>query len=107
MKGFWLHENPQLDIRQSGPYRVGVSRRGASEYPAGLLSFFADVERAWVALGGMPHVGKMFGFYDPTQPAGRASGVGIGGHYCCFSEDPKARTAGYFMIRFGVLNLAG
>jgi len=41
----------------------------ASEYPDKLLHFFADIERAWVALGGMPHTGKMFGFYDPSQPA--------------------------------------
>jgi FAD/FMN-containing dehydrogenase len=45
----------------------------ASEYPAELLHFFADIERAWVALGGMPHVGKVFGFYDPSQPAGSFS----------------------------------
>lgn len=45
----------------------------ASEYPNRLLHFFADIERAWVALGGMPHTGKMFGFYDPSQPAGTFS----------------------------------
>jgi len=45
----------------------------ASEYPARLLHFFADIERVWVALGGMPHTGKMFGFYDPSQPAGSFS----------------------------------
>jgi len=45
----------------------------ASEYPARLLHFFADIERAWVALGGMPHTGKVFGFYDPSQPAGSFS----------------------------------
>ena len=44
-----------------------------SEYPDRLLHFFADIERAWVALGGMPHTGKMFGFYDPGQPAGTFS----------------------------------
>ncbi|NBF04694.1 FAD-binding protein [Pseudomonas sp. Fl5BN2] len=45
----------------------------ASEYPNRLLRFFADIERAWVALGGMPHTGKMFGFYDPSRPAGTFS----------------------------------
>ncbi|WP_342623909.1 FAD-binding protein [Pseudomonas alkylphenolica] len=45
----------------------------ASDYPDRLLHFFADIERAWVALGGMPHTGKMFGFYDPTQPPGTFS----------------------------------
>jgi hypothetical protein len=34
------------------------------------LQLFADVERDWVAMGGFPHGGKMYGFYDPTQPAG-------------------------------------
>jgi FAD/FMN-containing dehydrogenase len=41
----------------------------SSEYPAELLKFFAHVERKWVSLGGLPHNGKMFGFYDPTDQA--------------------------------------
>ena len=36
-----------------------------SRYPAELLHFFADIERDWVRLGGMPHNGKMYGFFDP------------------------------------------
>ena len=42
---------------------VGTS----SQYPDNLLKFFAHVERTWVSLGGLPHNGKMFGFYDPTD----------------------------------------
>jgi FAD/FMN-containing dehydrogenase len=42
-----------------------VPTQEASKYPAELLHSFADIERAWIALGGMPHHGKMFGFYDP------------------------------------------
>lgn len=42
----------------------------SADYPQALLQFFADVERDWVAMGGMPHNGKMYGFYDPTAPAG-------------------------------------
>lgn len=45
----------------------------ASDYPDRLLHFFADIERDWVALGGMPHTGKMFGFYNPAQPSGTYS----------------------------------
>ncbi len=41
-----------------------------NQYPGSLLRFFADIERAWIALGGMPHNGKMYGFYDPGQPVG-------------------------------------
>jgi hypothetical protein len=41
----------------------------SSEYPVELLKFFAHVERKWVSLGGLPHNGKMFGFYDPTDLA--------------------------------------
>jgi FAD/FMN-containing dehydrogenase len=41
----------------------------SSEYPAELLKFFAHVERKWVSLGGLPHNGKVFGFYDPTDRA--------------------------------------
>jgi FAD/FMN-containing dehydrogenase len=40
----------------------------ASAYPAKLLQFFAKVERKWVEMGGFPHNGKMYGFYDPTPP---------------------------------------
>lgn len=38
------------------------------QYPDELLKFFATVERQWVAMGGLPHNGKMYGFYDPTDP---------------------------------------
>jgi hypothetical protein len=38
-----------------------------SDYPPALLKFFAHVERKWVSLGGLPHNGKMYGFYDPTD----------------------------------------
>lgn len=47
-----------------------VPAEQASKYPAELLHFFADIERAWVALDGMPHQGKMYGFYDPAGAAG-------------------------------------
>ena len=39
----------------------------SSQYPAALLQFFSTVERKWVSLGGLPHNGKMYGFYDPTD----------------------------------------
>jgi len=49
-------------------YSVFVDRtKKASDYPPKLLKFFADVERGWVAMGGIPHGGKMYGFYDPTE----------------------------------------
>jgi FAD/FMN-containing dehydrogenase len=41
-----------------------------SDYSRKLLQFFADVERGWVEMGGFPHNGKMYGFYDPTAAAG-------------------------------------
>jgi FAD/FMN-containing dehydrogenase len=41
-----------------------VPAEEASRYDGDLLQFFADIEREWVALGGMPHHGKMYGFYD-------------------------------------------
>jgi FAD/FMN-containing dehydrogenase len=42
----------------------------SADYPTPLLQFFADVERDWVAMNGYPYHGKMYGFYDPTQPPG-------------------------------------
>ena len=42
-----------------------------SDYSPKLLQFFADVEREWVKMGGFPHNGKMYGFYDPS-PGGIA-----------------------------------
>src|SRR5215510_11095502 len=41
----------------------------SSEYPDKLLKFFAHFERERVRSSGLPHNGKMFGFYDPTDPA--------------------------------------
>jgi FAD/FMN-containing dehydrogenase len=48
----------------------------ASAYPAKLLQFFADVERKWVEMGGFPHNGKMYGFYDPADAPGTYSKTG-------------------------------
>lgn len=50
-----------------------VPEEQASDYPAPLLQFFADIERDWVALGGMPHNGKMWGFHDPADPTGHTA----------------------------------
>jgi FAD/FMN-containing dehydrogenase len=44
-----------------------------TEYSPAMLAFFAGIERAWVERGGWPHNGKMYGFYDPTAPAGTAT----------------------------------
>jgi hypothetical protein len=44
-----------------------IEAQPAGDYPSQLLQFFADVERDWVALGGFPHSGKMYGFSDPGQ----------------------------------------
>lgn len=38
------------------------------EYTDKLKRLFSSVEREWVALGGWPHQGKMYGFFDPTAP---------------------------------------
>ena len=48
----------------------------ASQYPPQLLQFFADVERKWVGMGGFPHNGKMYGFYDPADASGGYSKTG-------------------------------
>jgi hypothetical protein len=42
------------------------------QYPANLMQFFADVEREWIGLGGWPHNGKMYGFYDPNGAPGNS-----------------------------------
>ncbi len=48
----------------------------AANYPQQLLQFFADVERDWVAMGGVTHNGKMYGFYDPKAAPGTHSATG-------------------------------
>jgi FAD/FMN-containing dehydrogenase len=50
-----------------------VESTPGSDYPKALQHFFADIERAWVAEGGWPHNGKMYGFYDPAQGLGTFS----------------------------------
>ena len=47
-----------------------VKATESSEYPSAMLQFFADIEREWIALGGLPHNGKMYGFYDPNAAPG-------------------------------------
>ncbi len=47
-----------------------IEPQPSADYPALLLQFFADVERDWVAMGGVTHNGKMYGFYDPTGAPG-------------------------------------
>lgn len=50
-----------------------VTSMPTSDYPKPMLDFFAKVERDWVALDGWPHNGKMYGFYDPSAPAGSST----------------------------------
>ncbi|HEX7174804.1 MAG TPA: D-arabinono-1,4-lactone oxidase [Pyrinomonadaceae bacterium] len=50
---------------------VEYDQTARPRYTAKLLQFFADVERKWVAMGGFPHHGKMYGFYDPTDESGK------------------------------------
>ncbi|HLL15217.1 MAG TPA: D-arabinono-1,4-lactone oxidase [Pyrinomonadaceae bacterium] len=47
-----------------------------TQYTPQLMQFFADVERQWVAMGGFPHNGKVYGFYDPTAGPGTYSATG-------------------------------
>ncbi len=43
-----------------------VPKVSADQYPKEMLDFFAAVERSWYGeYKGMPHNGKMYGFYDP------------------------------------------
>jgi len=43
-----------------------VPKGPSEDWPESTLNFFADVERAWYGEGGMPHNGKMYGFFDPS-----------------------------------------
>ncbi len=51
-------------------------KQKASDYPPKLLKFFADVEREWIKMGGFPHNGKIYGFYDPSDAPGTYSKTG-------------------------------
>ena len=44
-----------------------VEKTPVDQYPKQMLDFFAAIERSWYGeFGGMPHNGKMYGFYDPS-----------------------------------------
>ncbi|TNF66635.1 MAG: FAD-binding protein [Gammaproteobacteria bacterium] len=43
-----------------------TKKTDAMNFPKNILNFFANVEYQWVQLGGVPHQGKMYGFYDPS-----------------------------------------
>jgi len=50
-----------------------VKRTSVEEYPSSMLDFFAAIERSWYGdFKGMPHNGKMYGFFDPSA-SGNAS----------------------------------
>lgn len=55
---------------------IGVAAKNDAgnglQYTPNLLQFFADVEREWLGLGGWPHNGKMYGFYDPNGAPGNS-----------------------------------
>ena len=44
-----------------------VKAQSSSNYPEELRKYFAEVEYQWVNMGGFPHHGKMYGFYDPAH----------------------------------------
>jgi hypothetical protein len=44
---------------------TGKFGKNPKNYPRKLLHFMASVERKWYAAGGLPHQGKMYGFFDP------------------------------------------
>ena len=47
--------------------------KNPKNYPDKLLDFMARVEREWYNAGGLPHQGKMYGFFDPTSREGSYS----------------------------------
>ncbi|MGB8768633.1 MAG: D-arabinono-1,4-lactone oxidase [Candidatus Korobacteraceae bacterium] len=55
---------------------IGVAAMNSAnnglQFTPALLQFFADVESEWIGLGGWPHNGKMYGFYNPNGPAGNS-----------------------------------
>ena len=55
---------------------VEYNQTTPQQYTPTLLQFFADVERKWVQMGGFPHQGKVYGFYDPTAGPGTYSAGG-------------------------------
>ena len=43
-----------------------VNKENNIQYSQGMLNTFANIECQWVGMGGLPHQGKSYGFYDPT-----------------------------------------
>ncbi len=71
MAGTWADEADQetwfVNIDAIG----FVHPTDASEYRGELLNFFAAIEREWYgSFGGIPHNGKMYGFYNPEDDSG-------------------------------------
>lgn len=46
---------------------VQSCRKNPKCYSVNLLRFMATVERAWYNAGGLPHQGKIYGFFDPDN----------------------------------------
>ncbi|MCF6764681.1 FAD-binding protein [Thiotrichales bacterium 19S3-7] len=43
-----------------------TKKTDTTNYPQNILNFFANIEYQWVKLGGIPHQGKLYGFFDPS-----------------------------------------
>ncbi|MCF6807591.1 FAD-binding protein [Thiotrichales bacterium 19S9-12] len=56
---------------------ASTKKGDATNYPQNLLDFFANIEREWVKLGGFPHHGKLYGFYNPVLAETDKSVVGV------------------------------
>lgn len=69
------------------------------DFPDPMLQLFAAVERQWVALGGWPHNGKMYGFYDPNGPAGNYSPPFNPSFIASVSQRRAARVAAFNAYR--------
>lgn len=55
---------------------VGFTQKTSSDkYPQNLLNFFAKIEKQWIDMKGFPHLGKMYGFYNPEQSSNNISDI--------------------------------
>jgi len=57
-----------VSIEVLGFANPAAATTGVVGFDQNLLDFFGNIEMAWVEMGGAPHSGKMFGFFDPENP---------------------------------------
>ena len=71
---------------------LAITGQGSTEgYSQNVLDYFANIEYQWVLMGGFPHNGKMYGFYNPKEIGSDGTVKGVPPLNANYMEELKSR----------------